>query len=147
MCHWFYGCGYAACWLQDWHKTMTLKEQETITDLEKCDFKRMHLYFTQCSEDRKNRSKDEKLVRSIIYVNVSMSCLSIDTYRESAGRALALLVVRRILNRIDEKVLSMLSLYLCLVFLLTTPVFVVVFIEATRLLLVFCDTVSTVPIS
>lgn len=33
-----------------------------IVDLKKCDFRDMHAFFMQQSEDRKNRSKEEKLV-------------------------------------------------------------------------------------
>lgn len=41
---------------------MTAKEQELIKDLKKCDFKPMNVYFTEKSEERKNRSKEEKQV-------------------------------------------------------------------------------------
>lgn len=47
---------------KDWRKTMTSKEKETITDLSKCNFKYMHAYFVQKSEERKNRTKEEKIV-------------------------------------------------------------------------------------
>ncbi|KAG8222958.1 hypothetical protein J437_LFUL000253 [Ladona fulva] len=45
---------------KDWRKTMTSKEKETITDLSKCNFKYMHAYFLEKSEERKNMTKEEK---------------------------------------------------------------------------------------
>ncbi|XP_046399012.1 DNA topoisomerase I, mitochondrial isoform X2 [Ischnura elegans] len=45
---------------KDWRKCMTQKEQETITDLSKCNFKHMHAYFLEKSEERKNMTKEEK---------------------------------------------------------------------------------------
>ncbi|PAA64412.1 hypothetical protein BOX15_Mlig011838g1, partial [Macrostomum lignano] len=46
---------------QDWRSVMTHDEQKRIKSLKKCDFKEMHRYFTQQAEERKNRSKEEKL--------------------------------------------------------------------------------------
>ncbi|XP_065342312.1 DNA topoisomerase I, mitochondrial isoform X2 [Cloeon dipterum] len=46
---------------KDWRKQMTPKEKELITDLSLCDFKPMHAYFQQKSEERKAMSKEEKL--------------------------------------------------------------------------------------
>lgn len=46
---------------KDWRKTMTSKEREKITRLEKCNFKKMHAYFTDLSERNKSRTKEEKL--------------------------------------------------------------------------------------
>lgn len=46
---------------KDWRKVMTQGERELIVDLKKCDFRDMHAFFMQQSEDRKNRSKEEKL--------------------------------------------------------------------------------------
>lgn len=46
----------------DWRKVMSPKERELITSLEKCDFRKMHTYFTEQSELRKARSKEEKQV-------------------------------------------------------------------------------------
>lgn len=48
--------------LKDWRKYMTPKEKEIITDLKKCDFRKMHAYFIKKSEERKAMSKDEKKV-------------------------------------------------------------------------------------
>ncbi|XP_059477353.1 DNA topoisomerase I, mitochondrial isoform X2 [Neocloeon triangulifer] len=45
---------------KDWRKTMTSKEKELITDLKQCDFKQMHAYFQQKSEERKAMTKEEK---------------------------------------------------------------------------------------
>ncbi|RZF33097.1 hypothetical protein LSTR_LSTR009826 [Laodelphax striatellus] len=44
----------------DWRKEMTSHEREVITDLSACDFKKMHAYFVQKSEERKAMSKEEK---------------------------------------------------------------------------------------
>lgn len=39
---------------------MTAKEREKITNLSKCDFRKMHAFFVQQNEERKNRTKEEK---------------------------------------------------------------------------------------
>jgi len=46
---------------------MTQKEKEKITDLKKCNFRDMCEFFKEESEKRKNRSKQEKLVRRAVY--------------------------------------------------------------------------------
>ena len=46
---------------------MTQKEKEKITDLKKCNFRDMCEFFKEESEKRKNRSKQEKLVRKAVY--------------------------------------------------------------------------------
>ncbi|XP_046639918.1 DNA topoisomerase I, mitochondrial-like [Daphnia pulicaria] len=46
---------------KDWRKFMTHSEKEIITDLKKCDFTYMLTYFKAKSEERKNRTKEEKL--------------------------------------------------------------------------------------
>lgn len=46
----------------DWRKTMSSDEKKLITDLKKCNFRKMNTYFTEQSELRKARSKDEKQV-------------------------------------------------------------------------------------
>ncbi|KAL1457834.1 hypothetical protein WDU94_008025 [Cyamophila willieti] len=46
--------------MKDWRKGMTEKERSIITDLSKCDFRKMHAYFVQKSEERKAMSKEEK---------------------------------------------------------------------------------------
>lgn len=48
--------------MKDWRKSMTEKERAVITDLSKCDFRKMHAYFVQKSEERKAMSKEEKKV-------------------------------------------------------------------------------------
>ncbi|XP_068222413.1 DNA topoisomerase I, mitochondrial isoform X2 [Palaemon carinicauda] len=45
---------------RDWRKSMTSKEKEIITDLKKCDFRKLHAYYVQKNEERKNRTKEEK---------------------------------------------------------------------------------------
>ncbi|KAB7495843.1 DNA topoisomerase 1 [Armadillidium nasatum] len=45
---------------KDWRKVMTEKEKAKITDLSKCDFRRLHEYYVQKNEERKNRTKEEK---------------------------------------------------------------------------------------
>ncbi|KYM89075.1 DNA topoisomerase 1 [Atta colombica] len=45
----------------DWREVMTESERAKITDLSKCNFKEMHAYFLQKSEERKAMTKDEKL--------------------------------------------------------------------------------------
>ena len=45
---------------KDWRRVMTEKEKEKIRDLSKCDFQEINVYFKKVSEDRKNRSKEEK---------------------------------------------------------------------------------------
>lgn len=45
---------------RDWVKTMNEEERRTIKSLSKCDFKELHEYFVKLSEDRKNRTKEEK---------------------------------------------------------------------------------------
>lgn len=46
---------------KDWRKCMNSKEQATITDLRKCNFKPMHAYFMDVAEKNRNRTKEEKL--------------------------------------------------------------------------------------
>lgn len=45
----------------DWREVMTDSERAKIVDLTKCDFKQMHAYFLQKSEERKAMTKEEKL--------------------------------------------------------------------------------------
>lgn len=44
----------------DWREVMTESERAKITDLSKCNFKEMHAYFLQKSEERKAMTKEEK---------------------------------------------------------------------------------------
>ena len=41
---------------------MTVEERNVITDLKKCDFTQMHTYFKEQSEQKKQRTKEEKQV-------------------------------------------------------------------------------------
>merc|ERR1711997_129718 len=45
---------------KDWRKTMSAQEKEIIRDLSKCDFSEIDAHFKKYSEERKNRSKEEK---------------------------------------------------------------------------------------
>jgi len=44
----------------DWQEVMTSSERAKIVDLSKCNFKEMHIYFLQKSEERKAMTKEEK---------------------------------------------------------------------------------------
>ncbi|XP_053999182.1 DNA topoisomerase I, mitochondrial isoform X1 [Hylaeus anthracinus] len=44
----------------DWREVMTESERSKIVDLSKCNFKEMHAYFLQKSEERKAMTKEEK---------------------------------------------------------------------------------------
>ncbi|KAA3676258.1 DNA topoisomerase I [Paragonimus westermani] len=45
---------------KDWVKVMNEDERRIIKSLSKCDFKEMHAHFVKLSEERKNRTKEEK---------------------------------------------------------------------------------------
>lgn len=45
---------------KDWRKVMTNEEKEKIRDLSKCDFTEIDAHFKAASEQRKNRTKEEK---------------------------------------------------------------------------------------
>ncbi|XP_072376815.1 DNA topoisomerase 1-like [Diabrotica undecimpunctata] len=45
---------------EDWREVMTDDERAIITDLKKCNFKKMHAYFMDVAKKNKNRSKEEK---------------------------------------------------------------------------------------
>merc|ERR1719402_346347 len=45
---------------KDWRKLMTEKEKGIIRDLQKCDFSEINEHFKKLSEERKNRTKEEK---------------------------------------------------------------------------------------
>merc|ERR1712045_126205 len=51
--------------MKDWRKVMTDKEKEIIRDLSKCDFSEMNEHFKADSEQRKNRSKEEKKAEKV----------------------------------------------------------------------------------
>ncbi|XP_014679175.1 PREDICTED: DNA topoisomerase I, mitochondrial-like [Priapulus caudatus] len=46
--------------VKDWRKVMSSEERQTITDLSKCNFRELFNHYQQVSEDRKNRSKEQK---------------------------------------------------------------------------------------
>ncbi|XP_039512300.1 DNA topoisomerase I, mitochondrial isoform X3 [Pimephales promelas] len=46
----------------DWQEEMTSEERERIETLSKCDFSHMHKYFMEKAEERRNKTKEEKLV-------------------------------------------------------------------------------------
>lgn len=46
---------------KDWRKQMNKKERETITHLDRCNFRHMQAYFQDQSEKNRNRTKEEKL--------------------------------------------------------------------------------------
>lgn len=41
---------------------MSKEERKVIKSLSKCDFTEIHKYFVEKAEERKNRTKEEKLV-------------------------------------------------------------------------------------
>lgn len=45
---------------KDWRKVMNKEELQTLTDLKKCNFTEINDYFKVKSEERKNKSKEEK---------------------------------------------------------------------------------------
>lgn len=47
---------------------MTPEEKEIITDLKKCNFNDFNEYYKMKSEERKNMSKEEKLVSVLIFL-------------------------------------------------------------------------------
>ena len=51
---------------KDWRKVMTQEEKSIIKDLKKCNFREMDVHFKKLSEERKNRSKEEKKVCTYI---------------------------------------------------------------------------------
>lgn len=72
---------------KDWRKVMTKEEREIITDLSKCNFKEMLLFYQQQSEERKNRSKEEKQkikAENEALVEQYGFCM-MDTHREKIG--------------------------------------------------------------
>lgn len=47
---------------------MTKEERELITDLKKCDFRQMDVYFKEQAEIRKAMSKEEKQKIKVIHI-------------------------------------------------------------------------------
>lgn len=55
---------------------MTTSERELIRDLKKCNFKEMAEYFKLKSEERKNRSKEEKKVKfSVCGIKININII------------------------------------------------------------------------
>ena len=72
---------------KDWRKTMTASEKETIRDLSKCDFSAINQHFKDYTEQRKNRSKEEKKAekeKNDAIVEEYGFCM-IDGHREKIG--------------------------------------------------------------
>ncbi|XP_056306884.1 DNA topoisomerase I, mitochondrial isoform X1 [Danio aesculapii] len=47
---------------KDWRREMTKEERKLITTLSKCNFSRIHKYFVEKAEEKKNMTKEEKQV-------------------------------------------------------------------------------------
>ncbi|XP_009954837.1 PREDICTED: DNA topoisomerase 1-like, partial [Leptosomus discolor] len=71
----------------DWRKEMTLKEQEIIKELDKCDFTEIHKYFMDKSEARKALSKEEKqkLKEEADKIQEEYGYCILDGHREKIG--------------------------------------------------------------
>ncbi|NXO54647.1 TOP1M topoisomerase, partial [Aramus guarauna] len=71
----------------DWRKEMTLKEQDIIKDLDKCDFREIHKYFVDKSEARKALSKEEKqkLKEEADKIQEEYGYCILDGHREKIG--------------------------------------------------------------
>ncbi|XP_043260036.1 DNA topoisomerase I, mitochondrial [Colletes gigas] len=71
----------------DWREVMTESERTRIVDLSKCNFKEMHAYFLQKSEERKAMTKEEK--QKIKEMNEEIQkeygFCSIDGHKEKIG--------------------------------------------------------------
>lgn len=70
----------------DWRKVMSSDEKKLITDLKKCNFKKMNAYFTEQSELRKGRSKDEKQVKYLVKISFFSVWQTINTFRNGSAR-------------------------------------------------------------
>lgn len=72
---------------KDWRKVMTEKERGRITDLKKCNFKKMHVYFMDVAEKNRNKTKEEK--KEIKEKNEALQkeygFCSIDGHKEKIG--------------------------------------------------------------
>ncbi|KAK8740574.1 hypothetical protein OTU49_002975 [Cherax quadricarinatus] len=73
--------------MRDWRKVMTPKEKEIITDLKKCDFRRIHAFYVQQNEERKNRTKEERkaLKEKNEALIVEYGWCNIDGHRQRIG--------------------------------------------------------------
>ncbi|TRY96099.1 hypothetical protein DNTS_025486, partial [Danionella cerebrum] len=75
----------------DWREEMTKEEKKKITSLSKCDFSQIHKYFLEKTEERKNRTKEEKQVPSFVLKEESARLVEeygfcmLDGHREKIG--------------------------------------------------------------
>uniref|UniRef100_A0A182R3P5 DNA topoisomerase I n=1 Tax=Anopheles funestus TaxID=62324 RepID=A0A182R3P5_ANOFN len=72
---------------KDWRKTMTHHERERITDLRKCNFRPMAVYFAEIAEKNRNRTKEEKAALKAANEQLTKEygiCL-IDGHKEKIG--------------------------------------------------------------
>merc|ERR1712223_2355799 len=74
-------------YFKDWRKVMTEKEKEKIRDLSKCDFTEINEYFKKVSEERKNRSKEEKKAEKVKNEEIAAhyGVCTIDGHEEKVG--------------------------------------------------------------
>ncbi|XP_011877798.1 PREDICTED: DNA topoisomerase I, mitochondrial isoform X1 [Vollenhovia emeryi] len=72
---------------QDWREVMTESERAKINDLFKCNFKEMHAYFVQKSEERKAMTKEEKqkIKEKNEEIQKEYGFCSIDGHKEKIG--------------------------------------------------------------
>ena len=72
---------------KDWRKVMTEKERAKITDLKKCNFKKMHAYFLDVAEKNRNKTKEEKqeLKEKNEALQKEYGFCSIDGHKEKIG--------------------------------------------------------------
>lgn len=72
---------------KDWRKVMTDKEKAKITDLKKCNFKKMHAYFMDIAEKNRNRTKEEKqaLKEKNETIQKEYGFCTIDGHKEKIG--------------------------------------------------------------
>ncbi|KAJ1084251.1 hypothetical protein NDU88_004403 [Pleurodeles waltl] len=71
----------------DWRKEMTLEEKTVIVDLDKCDFTEMFTYYKGKMEEKKNITKEEKLVNKEVNEKIVQEfgfCV-MDQHRERIG--------------------------------------------------------------
>ncbi|XP_062583013.1 DNA topoisomerase I, mitochondrial-like [Saccostrea cucullata] len=73
--------------MKDWRKTMTSEERDLIKDLKKCNFKEMAEYFKLKSEERKNRSKEEKKAEKLKNEEIQKEYgfCTMDNHKEKIG--------------------------------------------------------------
>ena len=74
---------------KDWRKVMTADEKAIITNLEKCNFRKMDLYFKKRSQKRKNRTKKQKKqlkeTEIELKLNAEYGWCTMDEHKEKIG--------------------------------------------------------------